>query len=50
MQMLKTLLAAGLTVAALTTSALAQVKVGMSWANYQEERWKIDEEGLKQRL
>ena len=48
--MLKTLLAAGLTVAALTTSALAQVKVGMSWANYQEERWKIDEEGLKQRL
>ena len=22
------------------------VKVGMSWANYQEERWKIDEAGL----
>ncbi len=28
--------------------ALAKdIKIGMSWANYQEERWKIDEAGLR---
>ncbi len=31
----------------LVSAAAEGVKVGMSWANYQEERWKIDEAGLK---
>ncbi|MFN3225126.1 MAG: substrate-binding domain-containing protein [Hyphomicrobiales bacterium] len=30
--------------------AHAELVVGMSWANYQEERWQIDEQGLQEAL
>jgi len=42
-------LAGAASLAALTagTATAADVKIGMSWANYQEERWKIDEAGLQ---
>ena len=41
-----------LSAALLAPPALAQdgPTVGMSWANFQEERWKIDEAGLEERL
>ena len=49
---LKAFLATALISFASTGWASAQdgPTVGMSWANYQEERWKIDEEGLRARL
>ncbi len=52
---LKTIAAAALLAASplAFTQATAQddgLTVGMSWANYQEERWKIDEEGLREGL
>ncbi|PRY22200.1 D-xylose transport system substrate-binding protein [Aliiruegeria haliotis] len=42
-------LMAGLSMSALLTAPAlaADITVGMSWANYQEERWKIDESGLR---
>lgn len=41
-------LSAAALIAAGSLPALADdIVVGMSWANYQEERWKIDEAGLK---
>lgn len=42
-------LLAGLSLSALMTAPAlaADITVGMSWANYQEERWKIDESGLR---
>ncbi len=39
--------AASLAALAAGAAAAQDIKVGMSWANYQEERWKIDESGLK---
>lgn len=53
MMMRRTFLAATAATALAATGALAQddpIQVGMSWANYQEERWKIDEAGLKEGL
>lgn len=35
---------------AIPATAQDDLTVGMSWANYQEERWKIDEAGLKEAL
>lgn len=49
----RTLLAAAAATALMApTAAPAQdgPTVGMSWANYQEERWKIDEAGLREGL
>lgn len=42
-------LTAGLSLSALMSAPAmaADITVGMSWANYQEERWKIDESGLR---
>lgn len=39
-------LAAGLA----ATSAMAEMKVGVSWSNFQEERWKTDEAAIKAAL
>ncbi len=46
--MLKTVLAAAV-VASFSTAAVAQT-VGVSWSNFQEERWKTDEAAIKQAL
>ena len=43
--MLKTVLAAAM-VAGFSTAAMAQT-VGVSWSNFQEERWKTDEAAIK---
>ena len=42
--------AAGALLAPFGAAAQDDLTVGMSWANYQEERWKIDEEGLQEGL
>ena len=48
--MLKTVLAAAM-MAGLTTTALAQdITVGVSWSNFQEERWKTDEAAIRKAL
>ncbi len=47
--MRKAFLAAAIASAAFTTSALAQT-VGVSWSNFQEERWKTDEAAIKAAL
>lgn len=49
--MLKTALAAALA-AGISTVALAQdpITVGVSWSNFQEERWKTDEAAIKEAL
>ncbi|WMS40894.1 D-xylose ABC transporter substrate-binding protein [Acuticoccus sp. MNP-M23] len=46
--MLKTVLAAAM-VASFSTAAFAQT-VGVSWSNFQEERWKTDEAAIKSAL
>ena len=48
----RTLMAAAAAAALMAPMADAQdgPTVGMSWANYQEERWKIDEAGLREGL
>lgn len=43
----KTLLAAVALTAGLATSAFAEITVGVSWSNFQEERWKTDEAAIK---
>ncbi|MEM8741120.1 MAG: D-xylose ABC transporter substrate-binding protein [Pseudomonadota bacterium] len=44
-------LAAGLTTAIAATTAIAQsITVGVSWSNFQEERWKTDEAAMKAAL
>ena len=48
--MKKTLLLAAVMAASFTTSALAQMTVGVSWSNFQEERWKTDEAAIKAAL
>ncbi|MSU89488.1 D-xylose ABC transporter substrate-binding protein [Rhodobacteraceae bacterium 2CG4] len=46
-----TFIAAALATAAFTSSALAQdLTVGVSWSNFQEERWKTDEAAIKSAL
>jgi len=47
--MRKAFIAAAVVTAAFTTSAFAQT-VGVSWSNFQEERWKTDEAAIKQAL
>jgi D-xylose transport system substrate-binding protein len=48
MKLKSTLTAVALSVAAL--SAFAQTTVGVSWSNFQEERWKTDEAAIKAQL
>lgn len=48
--MYKTLLAAVALTAGLATSAFAEMTVGVSWSNFQEERWKTDEAAIKAQL
>ncbi|NRA99216.1 MAG: D-xylose ABC transporter substrate-binding protein [Rhodobacteraceae bacterium] len=49
--MRKAFFAAALASAAFATSALAQdLTVGVSWSNFQEERWKTDESAIKAAL
>ena len=43
-------IAAGLLLAASASLALAQTVVGVSWSNFQEERWKTDEKAIKDQL
>ena len=48
--MRKTLIAAAAIVAGLSTHAMADshtLTVGVSWSNFQEERWKTDEAAIK---
>ncbi|MGV6811710.1 MAG: substrate-binding domain-containing protein [Brevirhabdus sp.] len=46
--MRKALLMAAVATAAFTTSALAEgLTIGVSWSNFQEERWKTDEAAMK---
>ena len=47
--MYKTLLAATAMSLGLAASAYAQT-VGVSWSNFQEERWKTDEAAIKSAL
>ena len=48
----RTLLAAMLTATAMTAPAFAQddLTVGVSWSNFQEERWKTDEAAIQEAL
>lgn len=48
--MKKTILAAVVLTAGLATSAFAEMTVGVSWSNFQEERWKTDEAAIKAAL
>ena len=52
MQIKHTLGAVALTLLAslASSSALAQLTVGVSWSNFQEERWKTDEAAIKAQL
>ena len=51
-RLLATAAAAMMAATALTGGALAQddVTVGVSWSNFQEERWKTDEAAIKEKL
>ena len=44
----KLLAAAALSISAMST--FAQTVVGVSWSNFQEERWKTDEAAIKAQL
>lgn len=47
----KALLAAVVATAGFSSAALAQdLTVGVSWSNFQEERWKTDEAAIKEAL
>jgi len=46
----KSILAAAALAAGLAGSAWAETKVGVSWSNFQEERWKTDEAAIKAAL
>ena len=51
--MFKKMLAAGVVAAGFTSAAWADghgVTVGVSWSNFQEERWKTDEGAIKAAL
>ena len=46
--MRKVVLAAVIAVTGFSSAALAEgKKIGVSWASFQEERWKIDEAAMK---
>ena len=47
MNKLTTILAAGVVSLALTAPAMAEEVIGVSWSNFQEERWKTDEAAMK---
>ncbi len=47
---LKHQIVAGALLAAFGSAALAQTLVGVSWSNFQEERWKTDEKAIKDQL
>ena len=49
MKLKQKLIAAGL-LATFGTLAMAQTVVGVSWSNFQEERWKTDEKAIKDEL
>jgi D-xylose transport system substrate-binding protein len=51
-KMVKTALIVGATAMTLTTASMAaaEITVGVSWANFQEERWKTDEAAIKEVL
>jgi D-xylose transport system substrate-binding protein len=49
MQSARTIITAAL-IAAFSTLASAQAVVGVSWSNFQEERWKTDEAAIKAEL
>jgi D-xylose transport system substrate-binding protein len=46
----KIILAAVALTAGMATSAYAEMTVGVSWSNFQEERWKTDESAIKAAL
>lgn len=46
----KTLLAAAVSLCALNGAAMAETVVGVSWFKFADERWKIDEAGIKATL
>ena len=47
-KMKKVILAAVIAAAGFSSAALAEgKKIGVSWAQFQEERWKIDEAAMK---
>ena len=46
----KIILAAVVMTAGMATSAFAEMTVGVSWSNFQEERWKTDEGAIKAAL
>ncbi|MEX1663330.1 D-xylose ABC transporter substrate-binding protein [uncultured Thioclava sp.] len=46
----KSILAAVVLTVGLSTSAFAEMTVGVSWSNFQEERWKTDEAAIKAAL
>lgn len=46
----KSILAAAALAAGLAGSAWAETKIGVSWSNFQEERWKTDEAAIKAAL
>lgn len=47
---LKRRIVGGIFLAACSTVAMAQTLVGVSWSNFQEERWKTDEAAIKAQL
>ena len=47
---IKTQLIAGALLATFGSLAMAQTLVGVSWSNFQEERWKTDEAAIKTQL
>jgi D-xylose transport system substrate-binding protein len=50
MKILKLAAAAAMTVASATTAFAQDKTVGVSWSNFQEERWKTDEAAIKEAL
>lgn len=50
MKFLKTTAAAVMSIAMSTASYAADLTVGVSWSNFQEERWKTDEAAIKSAL
>lgn len=50
MKFLKTTAAAVMTIAMTTATYAADLTVGVSWSNFQEERWKTDEAAIKSAL
>ncbi|MEM9126198.1 MAG: D-xylose ABC transporter substrate-binding protein, partial [Pseudomonadota bacterium] len=47
---MKRILSVSAVVAAMGAAAFAEPTVGVSWSNFQEERWKTDEAAIKSAL